>query len=118
MSHVQIQFTIDDPARADGIVEQLLEDRLVACGQRLGPVVSRYWWEGALERAEEWLVLVKTRGDLASAVTDAIVAAHPYDNPEVVVVALAAGSTRYLSWIDGVTGMAGTIGQAEETEEP
>ncbi len=117
MSHVQIQFTIDDPDRADGIVEQLLEDRLVACGQRLGPVVSRYWWEGALAGAEEWLVLVKTRGDLAATVTEAIMAAHPYDTPEVVVVGVAAGSVRYLSWIDGVTAAAGTIGQAEETEE-
>ncbi len=117
MSHVQIQFTIDDPDRADGIIEQLLVERLAACGQRIGPVVSRYWWEGALERAEEWLVLVKTRGDLATAVIDAVVAAHPYDIPEVVVLAVTAGSPGYLRWIDGVTAVAGTIGQAGETEE-
>ena len=117
MSHVQIQFTDDDPGRADAIIEQLLVERLAACGQRLGPVVSRYWWEGILERAEEWLVLVKTRGDLASAVTDAVVGAHPYDTPEVVVLNLAAGSPGYLSWIDSVTVPAGTIGQADDPEE-
>ena len=117
MSHVQIQFTIDDPGRADGIIGRLLEDRLVACGQRLGPVVSRYWWEGVVEQAEEWLVLVKTRGDLAPAVTDAIVAAHPYDTPEVVVLTVASGSAGYLSWIDSVTVPAGTIGQADDPEE-
>jgi periplasmic divalent cation tolerance protein len=117
MSHVQIQFTIDDPVRADGIIEQLLAARLAACGQRLGPVISRYWWEGALERAEEWLVLVKTRGDLAELAMDAVVAAHPYATPEVVVLALAAGSPGYLSWIDSVTVRAGTIGQADDPEE-
>jgi periplasmic divalent cation tolerance protein len=117
MSHVQIQFTIDDPDRADDIIERLLVERLAACGQRVGPVVSRYWWKGALERAEEWLVLVKTRGDLASAVTEAVVAAHPYDTPEVLVLAISAGSPGYLLWIDGVTAGAGTIGRTEETEE-
>jgi len=117
MSHVQIQFTIDDPGRADGIIEQLLGDRLAACGQRIGPIVSRYWWDGTMERAEEWLVLVKTRADLATAVIDAVVAAHPYDTPEAVVLPVTGGSPGYLSWIDSVTAVAGTIGQAEETEE-
>jgi periplasmic divalent cation tolerance protein len=117
MSHVQIQFTIDDPGRADGIIGQLLGDRLAACAQRIGPIVSRYWWEGTVEQAEEWLVLVKTRAELATSVIDAVVAAHPYDTPEVVVLPVTGGSPGYLSWIDGVTAVAGTIGQAEETEE-
>ena len=117
MSHVQIQFTVDDPGRADEIIEQLLVERLAACGQRIGPIVSRYWWGGAMERAEEWLVLVKTRGDLASAVMEAVVEAHPYDTPETVVLPITAGSPGYLSWIDSVTDPAGTIGEAEETEE-
>ncbi len=118
MSHVQVQFAIDDPDRADGIVEQLLVGRLAACGQRVGPVVSRYWWDGALERAEEWLVLVKTRADLAGAVTDAIVEAHPYDTPEVVVLPMGPGSPDYLRWIDRVTASPATIGRAEEMEDP
>ena len=61
MGHVQIQFAIDDPERADAIVESLLARHLVACGQRIGPVTSRYWWNGSLEQSEEWLVLLKTR---------------------------------------------------------
>ncbi len=83
-AHVQIQFTIDDPDRADGIIEQLLADRMVACGQRVGPVVSRYWWQDSLERAEEWLVLLKTRTALGPAVIQAVAEAHPYETPEVV----------------------------------
>lgn len=103
MSHVQIQFTIDDPGRADGIIGRLLEDRLVACGQRLGPVVSRYWWEGSLHESEEWMVFLKTRSELAPTVIDAIVARHPYDTPEVVVVPIVDGARGYLGWIDEVT---------------
>jgi periplasmic divalent cation tolerance protein len=116
VSHVQIQFTLDDSRRADAIVGQLLADRLVACGQRLGPVVSRYWWDGAMERAEEWLVLLKTRADLAPAVIEAVVAAHPYDTPEVVALDVVGGAAGYLAWIDEVTTPAGTIGSGETTE--
>jgi len=117
VAHVQIQFTIDDPDRADRIIEQLLGDRLVACGQRTGPVVSRYWWQGSVERAEEWLVLLKTRSELGADVIDAVVAAHPYETSEVVVLDLVAGSPGYLSWIDQVTAATGTIGPSSETEE-
>ncbi len=115
---MQIQFALDDPARADGMVDQLLDDRLVACGQRLGPVVSRYWWQGERAVSDEWLVLLKTRAELAPAVVEAVVAAHPYETPEVVVVDLVSGAPGYLAWIDEVTGAAGTIGRSGEREDP
>lgn len=106
MGHVQIQFTIDDPERADAIVGSLLARRLVACGQRTGPVSSRYWWNGSLEQAEEWLVLLKTRSDLTSSVIAAVVADHPYDTPEVVALAIGAGAPGYLEWINDTTAIA------------
>ena len=102
-SHVQIQFTIDDRDGAEGIVDALLADRLVACGQTTGPVVSRYWWEGAVHRSEEWLVLLKTRAVLSDRVTEAILDRHPYETPEVVVLPVTGGSPDYLRWIDEVT---------------
>ncbi len=99
MTFVQIQFSIDDPDRADAIVAALLESRLVACGQRLGPLVSNYRWRGALVRADEWLILLKTRADLAGAVVDAVVDAHPYETPEVLTFEIAGGAAGYLAWI-------------------
>ena len=99
MTFVQVQFAIDDPDRADAIVGMLLDARLVACGQRLGPIVSTYRWRGALERADEWLVLLKTRADLADRVVDAVVGAHPYDTPEVATLGISGGSPGYLAWI-------------------
>ena len=115
--HVQIQFAIDDEDRADRIIGQLLADRMVACGQRVGPVASRYWWQGSLERSEEWLVLLKTSRRLGPAVIEAVVAAHPYETPEVVVVTLSGGAPGYLAWIDEVTGPAATIGPTAAMEE-
>jgi periplasmic divalent cation tolerance protein len=100
---VQIQFAIDDPAQADAIVDSLLAQRLVACGQRTGPVLSHYRWKGSLERTEEWLVLLKTRAELTGRVMDSIVRDHPYETPEVVALAIIEGSPGYLDWIDDVT---------------
>ncbi|MGD0311798.1 MAG: divalent-cation tolerance protein CutA [Acidimicrobiales bacterium] len=103
MSQVQIQFAIDDPDRADAIIEHLLSERLVACGQRLGPMVSRYWWDGSLARSDEWLVLLKTRSTLRSRVIESVVGSHPYAVPEVVAVEIVDGAHDYLDWITEVT---------------
>ena len=101
--YVQIQFALDDPVRADAIVATLLSEQLVACGQRTSPVISHYRWKGGLEQAEEWLVLLKTRAELAEQVIDVIVRDHPYEIPEVIVLPVIQGSTRYLDWITEVT---------------
>jgi periplasmic divalent cation tolerance protein len=107
MTHAEIRFTVDDAARADAIVGSLLAERLIACGQRVGPVVSRYWWSGSIERTDEWLVLCKTRSELVNRVIDMIVEHHPYDTPEVVALPIVAGHTGYLDWIDEVTAAPG-----------
>ncbi len=104
MGHVQVQFAIDDPVRADAMVESLLDSRLVACGQRTGPVRSRYRWQGSLEEAEEWLVLLKTRTELTDRVIELVVDQHPYETPEVIVVPVVGGARGYLEWIDRCTG--------------
>jgi periplasmic divalent cation tolerance protein len=103
VDHVQVEFTTDDRAVGDAILDSLLADGVVACGQTMGPVVSRYWWDGSLQESEEWMVFLKTRSELAATVIDAIVAQHPYDTPEVVVLPIVDGARGYLEWIDEVT---------------
>lgn len=103
MSYVQIQFAINDVEMADAIVEVLLRDHLIACGQRSERIVSRYWWKGSFEQAEEWLVFLKTRADLASEVIEAVVRRHPFETPEVITLPIVGGAPGYLAWIDTVT---------------
>jgi periplasmic divalent cation tolerance protein len=103
VDHVQVEFTIDDRAVGQERVEDGIADGLVACGQTVGPIVSRYWWDGSVQESEEWMVLLKTRTDLSAPVIDAIVAQHPYDTPEVVVLPIVDGARGYLEWIDEVT---------------
>ena len=101
MSICQIQFAVDDEQTADSVIFALLARRLIACGQRLGPIVSRYWWKGQPEEADEWLVLLKTREELSRAVIGLITEMHPYETPEIIVLAVSGGNAAYLQWVEG-----------------
>lgn len=112
---VQVQFAVDDVAAGDAIADALLTDRLASCVQRLGPLRSRYHWQGRLESAEEWLFLCKTTAALAAAATARIATLHPYDTPEVVVLPITGGLDRYLDWIAAETGPGAGGGPAGAT---
>src|SRR6202041_2098384 len=59
VQYLQVQTTTDSRAEAMELSRAAVEARLAACAQVAGPVASMYWWDGGLERAEEWLVLPK-----------------------------------------------------------
>jgi len=94
-----MQTTASSEEEAHRLASALLEVRLAACVQVVGPVRSRYWWEGRLESATEWLCLAKTTHDRIEEVTAVVRAAHSYDMPEVIVVAVVGGDEGYLQWI-------------------
>jgi periplasmic divalent cation tolerance protein len=100
---VQVQFTIDEEAARDAIIDELLQRRLVACAQTVGPVTSRYWWQGEINESEEWIVVCKAGAARVDAVVEAIRAAHPYDVPEIVVGEITGGLAAYLEWVDAET---------------
>lgn len=98
--HLQLSTTAPTRDDAERIAGALLEARLAACGQILGPLTSRYRWNGALERSEEFLVLLKVRATAYAACERAIRDVHPYETPEIIAVPIVAGSAEYLAWID------------------
>ncbi len=89
-------------AEADKIARLLVEKRLAACVQML-PIESVYTWEGAMQSAQEILLLCKIKHEDYSDVESAIRAAHSYDVPEIVEVAIEQGFPAYLGWIAAVT---------------
>ena len=99
----QVQFAIDDLARGSAIAEAVLSARLAACVQRIGPVRSRYHWDGGLQEAEEWLFVCKTSASLAGALEARIAELHPYETPEILTIAVSGGLDRYLAWIAAET---------------
>jgi periplasmic divalent cation tolerance protein len=101
---IQVQTTVGRPGDADRLAALLVDGRLAACAQVVGPIRSRYRWRGAVETAEEWLLLVKTTRAAWPAVERAILAAHPYDEPELIALPVVAGSEGYLGWVEAEVG--------------
>lgn len=99
-------ITAPDDDQAERISAALLDERLVACVNRLTGVHSSYWWQGARERAEEVLLLAKTRRSLWPQVLAAIRQVHSYEVFEAVAVPIIEGNPEYLQWIHDTT--AGT----------
>lgn len=97
--YVQVQTTTDSRAEAMELARAAVEARLAACAQVAGPVASTYWWEDGIERAEEWLLMLKLPATGYQALADFLAQRHSYDEPEIVATPIVAGSDAYLSWI-------------------
>jgi len=82
------------------LANALVEERLAACVNRLGPVQSTYWWQGQVERGEEQLLVIKTREDLFDRLKAKVQELHSYTVPEVIALPILKGSASYLHWMD------------------
>ena len=96
---IEVTTTVETEPQARALADALLDLRLAACCQRLGPIVSAYWWQGRKETAQEWRLLIKTRRALWSAVERAIRERHPYDTPEILATSVTAVGEDYAAWV-------------------
>ncbi len=101
--YIQVVTTLSTREAAERIASRLVETNLAACAQVAGPISSTYRWKGAVETAQEWQCVAKTRFDLYAAVEKAIREIHPYELPEIVAVPIVAGLAEYLAWIGAET---------------
>ena len=97
---VQVLTTVEKREEAETIAHSLVEKRLAACVQVVGPIISTYRWKGEIETAEEWQCLVKTRRELYPQVERAIRRLHSYEVPEIIATPIVAASADYLEWLD------------------
>ena len=84
---------------ADRLATALVERQLAGCVQILGPITSVYRWQGAVERGEEWLCVIKSLEAKFPALKVAIKELHSYDTPQIVMLPITAGSADYLAWL-------------------
>lgn len=98
--YVQVLTTCGSEEEAGWLARLLVERRLTACVQVVGPITSRYRWQGEIEEEREWQCLAKTTRAAYDAVEAAIREVHSYDEPEIIATSIVAGSPGYLAWID------------------
>jgi periplasmic divalent cation tolerance protein len=96
---LQIITTTASAEDARRIARALVEQRLAACVQIVGPIESVYRWQGKIETAGEFQCWIKTRSDLFDRVEQTIRQLHPYEVPEILAVPVVAGSQKYLDWL-------------------
>jgi periplasmic divalent cation tolerance protein len=95
--------TCPDRASAERLAEALVADQLAACVQVLPGVRSIYRWQGAIERSDEVLLLIKTTHERLDALADRIRALHSYELPELLAVEAVGGLPAYLDWVAAET---------------
>mgnify|MGYP003316881406 CR=1 FL=1 len=78
----------------------ILKNRLAACANLISGVESHYWWEGKMCRDVEMQMVMKTSRAKLKVLENFVLAEHPYDTPEFVVLSIDSGSCRYLKWVE------------------
>jgi len=103
MAAVVVYMTATDADEAGRIARALVERRLAACANILGPITSLYWWDGKVNEEGEIAFIAKTWEDRLEALTLAVREMHSYEEPCVVALPVAGGSPSFIDWIRGET---------------
>lgn len=98
---IQVFTTAGSREEARTIAGAIVEQRLAACVQVIGPISSTYWWQGQMETAEEYLCLIKTKGSVFALLERAIREVHSYETPEILAMPVVEANEDYLFWLRG-----------------
>jgi periplasmic divalent cation tolerance protein len=94
-----VLVTAPDLKTARKLARAALQARLIACANLVPGIESHYWWQEKIERGAEVLLILKTTRKALAALEKLILAQHPYDTPEFVVLPISQGNRRYLNWL-------------------
>ena len=100
MTNILVFMTSAKKGEARRIVHTLLQKRLIACANICGPVESHYWWQGRIEEAKEFLVLMKSKQKLFAKLAETVKEMHSYEVPEILAVPIVEGFRPYLEWLN------------------
>jgi periplasmic divalent cation tolerance protein len=89
---------------ARALARAALQARLIACANLIPKIESHYWWRGKIESGAEVLLVLKTQKSKLAALEKLVLAKHPYDTPEFIVLPLSAGNKKYLDWLRQAAG--------------
>lgn len=99
--YIQVFTTAGSLEEAKTIAAAIVEQRLAACVQIMGPIHSTYWWQGQMETDEEYLCLMKTSRKVYRTLEMAIKEVHSYETPEILAMPVVEANQDYLFWLQG-----------------
>ena len=102
-SYIVVFITIDSQVNAQKLADKLLTARKAACVNIIPKVSSQYWWQGKIEKADEVMLVVKTRTALLDGLIVLVKQNHPYSVPEILALPIIGGNQDYLAWLDKET---------------
>ena len=102
-----VLVTAPDLKMARRLARAALKAKLIACANLVPKIESHYWWRGKIESGAEVLLVLKTTRPRLKALEQFILAAHPYDTPEFLVLDFNDGTERYLAWLAASVATAG-----------
>jgi periplasmic divalent cation tolerance protein len=97
---IVVLTTCESEEEAERIARFLVEKRLAACVNILPKARSIYRWKGAVEDAQELILLIKSRRDVFETLRAELLKIHSYEVPEAIALPVVDGSHAYLAWID------------------
>ena len=95
-----VLVTVPDMETGRRLARTVLEARVAACVNLVPGMESHYWWQGKLDQSAEVLLLIKTTSDKIGHLERIVLANHPYDTPELIVLPITQGTKQYLDWIE------------------
>jgi periplasmic divalent cation tolerance protein len=96
---IVVYVTVGSAEEGGQLARALVEERLAACVNRIGPVRSIYRWQGEVEQGEEELLIIKSSEDLFDRLKTRVNELHSYSVPEVIALPVLKGNESYLEWL-------------------
>jgi periplasmic divalent cation tolerance protein len=101
-NYIIVLVTTPNKTEAEKIAQTLLKEKLIACANIINPVTSFFHWSGKVDRAEECLVVMKSRMDLFTELAEHVKGLHSYEIPEILALPIVEGSKAYFDWMGEV----------------
>jgi len=96
---IVILITAKNVREANKIAAKLVESKLIACANVIRGIQSIYRWQGKIEKANETLLILKSKKSCLPKIIKMVKKYHSYDVPEIIALPITNGSKDYLNWI-------------------
>lgn len=98
--YIIVLVTAKDKKEAEKIAQGLLKAKLIACANIITGAQSLFWWQGKIDKAQEVIMVLKTKKSLFKEVSAKVKSLHSYETPEIIALPIVNGSKDYLKWLD------------------